>query len=117
MEIDSQHSARREEGPADLTMAPDGTLTGSVTGTGGEISVHGTVSISDGWVSGGKFSFTINLTIEGNPGERARFQRYDWKANSYEGAASGSWVIPSDFSGVHPGAQRRGAMGLRRMKR
>jgi imidazolonepropionase-like amidohydrolase len=50
----------QEEATADLAMQPDGTLTGSVT------SDHGTGSVFSGWVSGEKFSFTINLSIEGS---------------------------------------------------
>ncbi|HXC47055.1 MAG TPA: amidohydrolase family protein, partial [Candidatus Sulfotelmatobacter sp.] len=49
----------QEEATADLAMQPDGTLSGSVT------SDHGTGSVFSGWVSGEKFSFTINLSIEG----------------------------------------------------
>jgi imidazolonepropionase-like amidohydrolase len=50
----------QEEATADLAMQPDGTLSGSVT------SDHGTGSVFSGWVSGEKFSFTINLSIEGS---------------------------------------------------
>ena len=48
-----------EEATADLTMEPDGTLKGTVS------SPHGTGSVFSGWVSGEKFSFTINLQFEG----------------------------------------------------
>jgi len=50
-----------EEATADLTMESDGTLTGSVK------SDRGTGSVFSGWVSGEKFTFTINLEIEGGP--------------------------------------------------
>ena len=50
----------QEEATADLAMQPDGTLTGSVT------SDHGTGSVFSGWVSGEKFRFTINISIEGS---------------------------------------------------
>jgi len=50
----------QEEATADLAMQPDGTLAGSVT------SDHGTGSVFSGWVSGDKFSFTINISIEGS---------------------------------------------------
>jgi imidazolonepropionase-like amidohydrolase len=53
----------QEEATADLTMQPDGTLTGSVT------SDRGTGSVFSGWVSGEKFSFTINISIEGSSGD------------------------------------------------
>jgi len=53
----------QEEATADLTMLSDGTLTGSVAGD------RGTGSVFSGWVSGDKFSFTINISIEGNSGD------------------------------------------------
>ena len=53
----------QEEATADLTMLPDGTLTGSVA------SDHGTGSVFSGWVSADKFSFTINISIEGSPSD------------------------------------------------
>ena len=53
----------QEEATADLAMQPDGTLTGSV------VSDHGSGSVFGGWVSGDKFSFTINIAIEGNSGD------------------------------------------------
>jgi len=49
-----------EEATADLMMEPDGTLTGTVS------SDRGAGSIFSGWVSGDKFSFTINVQFEGN---------------------------------------------------
>ena len=42
-------------------MASDGTLSGTVTGT------RGTAALIRGYLSVDKFSFTINLSIEGNP--------------------------------------------------
>ena len=53
----------QEEATADLAMQPDGTLTGSVA------SDRGTGSVFSGWVSGEKFSFTINIAIEGSSGD------------------------------------------------
>jgi imidazolonepropionase-like amidohydrolase len=62
-----------QESTAELKMAEDGTLSGSVTGQ------RGTASITSGWVSGNKFSFTVSIaagprtfeatytgTVEGN---------------------------------------------------
>lgn len=89
-----------QEGTADLTMAPDGTLTGSVTGNSGEImGSMGTVSISDGWVSGGKFSFTINLTVEDSPMDVTFSGTLE--GEQMKGTASGGGMSV-DFSGVHP---------------
>ena len=53
----------QEEATADLAMQSDGTLTGSVA------SDRGTGSVFSGWVSGEKFSFTINIAIEGSSGD------------------------------------------------
>jgi imidazolonepropionase-like amidohydrolase len=53
----------QEEATADLNMQPDGTLTGSVAND------RGTGSVFSGWVSGEKFSFTINISIEGSSGD------------------------------------------------
>ncbi len=50
----------QEEATAELAMQPDGTLAGSVT------SDHGTGSVFSGWVSGDKFRFTINISLEGS---------------------------------------------------
>lgn len=48
-----------EEATADLVMQPDGTLTGTVS------SDRGTGTVFSGWVSAEKFTFAINLVIEG----------------------------------------------------
>jgi len=50
-----------EGSTADLTMSSDGTITGTVT------SPRGTATIVTGYLSADKFSFTINIPIEGNP--------------------------------------------------
>jgi imidazolonepropionase-like amidohydrolase len=50
-----------EESTLDLEMATDGTLSGTTTST------RGTASIISGHLSGDKFSYTINIPIEGNP--------------------------------------------------
>jgi len=50
----------QEEATANLSMQPDGTLTGSVT------SDHGIGSVFSGWASGEKFRFVINISIEGS---------------------------------------------------
>jgi imidazolonepropionase-like amidohydrolase len=90
-----------QEATADLTMAPDGVLTGSVTGASGEImGSMGTVSISEGWVSGAKFSFTIGITIEGNPVDVTFSGALE--GEQMKGTASGGG-ISVDFTGVHPG--------------
>jgi len=52
-----------EESTLDLDMASDGTLSGTTS------SKRGTTSIISGYLSGDKFSFTINIPIEGNPAD------------------------------------------------
>ena len=91
-----------QEAIADLTMAPDGALSGSVTGASGEImGSMGTVSISEGWVSGTKFSFTVSLTIEGSPMDVTFSGTLE--GDQMKGTASGGG-ISVDFTGVHPSA-------------
>jgi len=50
----------QEEATANLSMQPDGTLTGSVT------SDHGIGSVSAAGPAGEKFRFVINISIEGS---------------------------------------------------
>jgi hypothetical protein len=50
----------QEEATADLSMQPDGTLTGNVA------SDHGSGSVFSGWASGDKFRFVINISLEGS---------------------------------------------------
>jgi len=90
-----------QEATADLTMAPDGTLAGSVTGVSGEImGSMGTVSISDGWVSGNKFSFTVSLSsVEGSSMDVIFSGTLE--ADQMKGTASGGGVS-ADFTGIHP---------------
>jgi hypothetical protein len=52
-----------EESTADLTMASDGSLTGSVT------SKRGTQQILSGSLGGNKFTFTINIVLEDGPAD------------------------------------------------
>jgi len=49
-----------EETTVDLAMAPDGTLSGTTTGK------RGTATIITGYASAEKFSFTINIPIQGS---------------------------------------------------
>ena len=85
-----------EERTADLTMAEDGTLSGSVTGP------RGTASITSGWVSGNKFSFTISITM----GPRTLEATYNGtvEGNKITGTVSfGPATI--DFTGTRPESQ------------
>ena len=50
-----------EESTADITMASDGSLSGSIT------SSRGTANIISGHLSVDKFTFTVNIDLEGTP--------------------------------------------------
>ena len=91
-----------EERTAELTMAEDGTLSGTVTGP------RGTTSISSGWVSGSKFSFTLTFSV----GARTIEATY---SGTIEGKnISGTISVgarTSEFSGTRPetaGGQKEG---------
>ncbi len=89
-----------QEGTADLTMTPDGTVTGSVTGSSGDImGSMGTLTISDGWASGNKFSFVITVPIEGSPTQVTFSGTVE--AGQMKGTASGG-DFSVDFTGTRP---------------
>jgi imidazolonepropionase-like amidohydrolase len=89
-----------EEATADLTMAPDGTLSGTVTGVSGAmVGSMGTVSIHDGWVSGNQFSFTLSLTLAGNPTDVIFSGTLE--GEQMKGTASGGGASV-DFTGSRP---------------
>jgi len=84
-----------EEATADLVMEPDGTLTGTIS------SNRGSGSVFSGWVSGDKFSFTINLEIEGDASDVV----FD---GSFEGSSMKGSIqalgYTIDFTGTKPSA-------------
>jgi hypothetical protein len=82
-----------EESTADLTMDKDGTITGSTT------SKRGTASIITGYLSADKFSFTINIPIEGSPAEVTFSGTFD--GTSLKGSISVRG-FSIDFTGVKP---------------
>jgi hypothetical protein len=89
-----------EEATADLSMAPDGTLSGSLTGVSGAmLGSMGTISIREGWVSGNQFSFTLSLTLEGNPTDVIFSGTLE--GEEMKGTASGGGVSV-DFTGSRP---------------
>jgi len=96
------------EGPqpatADLTMASDGTLSGSFT------SQYGTASIANGWVSSNKFSFTVTLNIEARPSEVTFSGTVE--GNEMKGTATVGG-LSVDFSGTRPGGGRGTALDER----
>jgi imidazolonepropionase-like amidohydrolase len=91
-----------EEATADLSMEKDGTLSGTVT------SKRGTGSILSGWASGEKFSFIINIPVNGSPTDVTFSGTFD--ATSLKGSLS----VPgssTDFTGTKPGTStERAAM-------
>ena len=89
-----------EESTADLTMDKDGTISGSLT------SHRGTANIISGYLSGDKFSFTINIVLE----EGATDVTF---TGTFDGASlKGSIAVMGmslDFTGVKPGTAASGA--------
>ncbi len=82
-----------EESTADLTMDKDGTISGTTT------SKRGTASIISGYVSMDKFSFTINIPIQGSPADVIFSGTFDGTA------LKGTIRVPGislDFTGVKP---------------
>ena len=84
-----------EEATADLNMEKDGTISGTVT------SSRGTGSILNGYASADKFSFSINIPIEGNPLDVTFSGTFD--ATSMKGLVSVTG-FSTDFTGTKPGA-------------
>ncbi len=82
-----------EERTAELTMADDGTLSGSITGP------RGTTSITSGWVSGNKFSFTVSITM----GPRTVEATYSGSVEASKMTGSVSFGPATvDFTGTRP---------------
>jgi imidazolonepropionase-like amidohydrolase len=84
-----------EEATADLNMEKDGTISGTVT------SSRGTGSILNGYASADKFSFSINIPIEGNPLDVTFSGMFD--ATSMKGSVSVTG-FSTEFTGTKPGA-------------
>ena len=82
-----------EQATADLAMEPDGTLNGTVT------SDRGTGSVFSAWVSGDKFSFTINIPIEGGASDVVFTGTFE--GSSMKGSIS-ALGYRFDFSGTKP---------------
>jgi imidazolonepropionase-like amidohydrolase len=84
-----------EEATADLNMEKDGTISGTVT------SSRGTGSILNGYASADKFSFSINIPIEGNPLDVTFSGTFD--STSMKGLVSVTG-FSTDLTGTKPGA-------------
>ncbi len=92
-----------EESTADLTMEKDGTISGTLT------SKRGTASIISGYLSVDKFSFTINIPIEGSPADVIFSGTFD--GTSLKGSIRVQG-ISLDFTGIKPGAVSSGMANL-----
>ncbi len=89
-----------EESTAEITMAPDGSLSGTVTGR------RGTAAITSGWLSGDRFSFTISLPLGPSP-VSVTFSG-TLEGNTLKGSISvGEFTI--DFTGTRPGSAHAAA--------
>ena len=84
-----------EEATANLVMEPDGTLTGTVS------SDRGNGSLFAGWVSAEKFTFTINLEIEGGASDVVFSGTFE--GSSMKGSIS-ALGYTFDFTGAKPSA-------------
>jgi imidazolonepropionase-like amidohydrolase len=92
-----------EESTAEIVMAKDGALSGSLS------SPRGNANIISGYLSADKFSFTINLPIEGSPTDVLFTGTFD--GTSMKGTIS---VLGTDidFTGTKPGARHKIAGGV-----
>ena len=89
-----------EESTADLTMDKDGTISGSLT------SHRGTANIISGYLSGDKFSFTINIVLEEGATDVTFTGAFDGSSMKGSIAVMG---MSLDFTGVKPGTAASGA--------
>jgi hypothetical protein len=83
-----------ESSTLDVTMAPDGTLSGTFTGR------RGTSAISSAWLSGSTFHFTISITMGPAPADVNFSGTFD--GNSLKGNISVGG-FSTEFTGTRPG--------------
>ncbi len=84
-----------EEATADLSMEKDGAISGTVTGK------RGVGAILSGYATANKFSFTINIPVDGNPTDVTFTGTFD------STSLKGSLGVPgfsTDFTGTKPAA-------------
>ena len=91
-----------EESTADMVMAKDGSLSGSIS------SPHGNANIITGSLSGDKFTFTVNILIEGSPSDVIFTGTFD--GESMKGSISVQG-LDIQFTGTRPGIRRMTAGG------
>lgn len=90
-----------EESTADLTMDKDGSIAGSLT------SQRGTANIISGYLSGDKFSFTINIVLDEGPTDVTFDGTFDGTSLKGSIAVLG---MSLDFTGVKPGNSASGGV-------
>jgi hypothetical protein len=92
-----------EESVADLTMDKDGTISGTTAGK------RGTANIISGYLSADKFSFTINILIEGGAADVTFSGTFD--GTSLKGNIS-VLSYSFEFTGVKPNATSSATVNL-----
>jgi hypothetical protein len=85
-----------EDATADIVMASDGSLLGTI------VSTRGTANIISGYLSVDKFSFTINIPIEGSPADVLFTGTFD--GTTMKGSISVQG-FETDFTGTKPGVR------------
>ncbi len=91
-----------EESTVDLIMASDGSLSGTLSST------RGNANIITGYLSADKFSFTINIPIEGSPSDVLFTGTFD--GTSVKGSISVQG-LDIEFTGTRPGVHQISAGG------
>jgi hypothetical protein len=89
-----------EEAIADLVMEKDGAISGSVSGK------RGAGNILSGYLTKDKFSFTINIVVEGAPTDVTFSGTFD--GTTLKGSLSLTG-FSTDFTGTKPGANSASA--------
>jgi hypothetical protein len=87
-----------QEATADLTMASDGSLSGSIT------HPYGTSTISSGYLSAEKFSFTFSVSMGGPTPTDVTFSG-TLEGNTVKGTLSAGPDFSTEFTGTRPGGQ------------
>jgi hypothetical protein len=89
-----------EESTADLTMDKDGSISGSLS------SPHGNANIINGYLSGDKFTFTVNIILDQGATDVTFSGTFDGTSLKGSIAVLG---MSLDFTGVKPGTAASGA--------
>ncbi len=89
-----------EESTADLTMASDGTLSGTLT------SKRGVATIISGYASAEKFNFLVNIPVQGNATDISFSGTFE--KDTMKGTIS-VMSFSIDFAGTRPGSGKKSA--------